>query len=692
MLKSRPLSALAVAGLLWPLTEAQAQTRIQLLHASDLEGGVEAIDAAPNFAAVIEALEADANLKGLPSLLLSAGDNMIPGPFFSAAGDPAMRPVFQQVLENPNAREGVGRVDISILNLLGFDASCVGNHEFDAGPSVYRSIIGVDIQSGQARWLGAQFPYLSTNLDFSGEASLANQFTSLIQDSKAFQSPLNDLVAAAAARKLARAATVTKNGQTFGVVGVTTPILETITSPGGVKVKQPGAGTNDMALLASQVQPVIDELLAQGIDKIILVTHLQQIALEQQLIPLLRGVDVCIAGGSDTLLADANDVLLAGDVAQGNYPLVTSGTDGKPALIVSTDGQYRYLGRLVVEFDQNGDVVPASIDPLESGAFNSSEATVLSLFGNLLTPFLPGTDAAKVRTLTQAVKSIVIAKDSVILGKASVFLEGRREKVRTEETNLGVLTAQANLDAARLADRRTRVSIKNGGGIRAEIGSIDGLTGQTGSTLPNPQSGKLAGEISQLDVENSLRFNNNLTLLTLTRAQLKQVLEHAVAAWTPTATPGQFGQFDGIAFSFNPALPPGSRVRTAGFTNKGSGEPLFVQNGLVVDGPAVRIVTLDFLANGGDSYPFPAFITGAPAFANRVDLTSAGLAPGLSTFANPGSEQDAMAEHLLLRYSLLPYSVAETAPSADRFIQNLALKDVDTVIDVVRRELILDGQ
>ena len=82
---SRPLHALTVAGLLWPLTEAQAQTRVQILHASDLEGGVEAIDAAPNFAAIVEALEADAGQKGLTSLLLSAGDNMIPGPFFSAA-------------------------------------------------------------------------------------------------------------------------------------------------------------------------------------------------------------------------------------------------------------------------------------------------------------------------------------------------------------------------------------------------------------------------------------------------------------------------------------------------------------------------------------------------------------------------------------------------------------------------------
>lgn len=64
-----------------------AQTTIQILHASDLEGSVVAIADAANFVAVVQALENDAAANGIPSILLSAGDNYIPGPFFSAAGD-----------------------------------------------------------------------------------------------------------------------------------------------------------------------------------------------------------------------------------------------------------------------------------------------------------------------------------------------------------------------------------------------------------------------------------------------------------------------------------------------------------------------------------------------------------------------------------------------------------------------------
>jgi len=61
-------------------------TTLQILHASDLEGGVDAIEQASNFAAIAEALESETENFDI-SITLSAGDNYIPGPFFNAAGD-----------------------------------------------------------------------------------------------------------------------------------------------------------------------------------------------------------------------------------------------------------------------------------------------------------------------------------------------------------------------------------------------------------------------------------------------------------------------------------------------------------------------------------------------------------------------------------------------------------------------------
>ena len=88
---------------------------------------------------------------------------------------------------------------------------------------------------------------------------------------------------------------------------------------------------------------------------------------------------------------------------------------------------------------------------------------------------------------------MVTDKDGNVFGRSLVFLEGRRDFVRTEETNLGNLTADANLAMARQTDAATVISIKNGGGIRAEIGFIDGDTGELLPTQANALSGKEAG-------------------------------------------------------------------------------------------------------------------------------------------------------------------------------------------------------
>jgi 2',3'-cyclic-nucleotide 2'-phosphodiesterase / 3'-nucleotidase / 5'-nucleotidase len=69
--------------------------------------------------------------------------------------------------------------------------------------------------------------------------------------------------------------------------------------------------------------------------------RLQQLALATELVPLLHGVDLCIGGGSDSIVTNSENLLRAGDSAFGPYPLVTANANGEPALIVSTDGQLR---------------------------------------------------------------------------------------------------------------------------------------------------------------------------------------------------------------------------------------------------------------------------------------------------------------------------------------------------------------
>ncbi len=642
---------------------------LQILHASDLEGGVDAIDNAPNFAAIIDTLEEDSD----NTLILSGGDNYIPGPFFGAAGDGSLRPVFQSIYQDlfdepglTNIREGSGRADITIMNIIGFDASAVGNHEFDAGTNAVTDIIGADIRGetlGDVRWLGAQFPYLSANLDFSGDDNLAGFFTDAILPNTAFRSTPDDLAAAAAAPKIAPYTTIERSGEQIGIVGATTQILQDITSNGGVSVV--GPTTNDMPALAEVIQPAIDALEAEGINKIVLVTHLQQFALEQELATLLSGVDIIVAGGSDVLMAQEDDVLRPGDDADQVYPFETTNADGDPAILVGIPGEYTYVGRLLVDFNEDGVVVPESAGNELNGVYASLDEVVNDLYGDA-DPFAEGTKGELVQRLTDAVSAVVTAQDGNIIARTDVYLEGRRGFVRTEETNLGNLTADANLAIAQAFDTTVVLSLKNGGGIRAAIGQI--IEVEDGVYVPspppaNPEAGKEAGDVSQLDVTNSLRFNNNLTLLTLTMEELLAVLEHGVAESEPGATPGRFPQVGGVSFTVDTTQEAGSRIGDV-FLIDENGEPTeqLVENGDIIadEGRTVRIVTLGFLAGGGDGYPFPS-----GEGADRVDLDEVLTEPGDATFADPGTEQDAFAEYMLANFFDTPFDRAETPSDED---------------------------
>ena len=204
------------------LDDTPSSFQLQILHASDLEGGIDAISAAPNFAAIEAQLESEFE----NSITISAGDNYISGPFFNAASDSSFNSIFVDLYneffdlvdENGVPDTDIdgdgeldffaeidnfsGRVDISIMNLIGFDASALGNHEFDLGPDFIENIINYDPGNPggttnllnllqEVDWPGIQFPYLSANLDFSVSSDLADLFTNQILLSTDFETDLS---------------------------------------------------------------------------------------------------------------------------------------------------------------------------------------------------------------------------------------------------------------------------------------------------------------------------------------------------------------------------------------------------------------------------------------------------------------------------------------------------------------------
>lgn len=608
---------------------------LQVLHASDLEASLAAVQDAPRFSAVVNALRPQ-----FPNtVVLSSGDNYIPSPFYNASADPSLAGRYNRT---------PGKADIEIINAIGFEAAAFGNHEFDQGPRQIRDLIRPDSGRGYA---GARFPYLSANLSFTPDS---DQITAsdIAADGQEASSIRN---------KIARTAVITVGGERIGLVGATTTRLAGISSP-GPRVTVEGSFDDTDQVNAFVLQPFVDELTAQGINKIFLLAHLQQLQNEVNLASQLRDVDVIIAGGSHRVLAKPEDRLRTDlpDRRTGDYPILRTSLSGQPVAVVNTDSNYRYVGRLIVSFDANG--VISAVDPL-SGAYAADDQGVAAV---------GGTPNPEVARIAADIGNIIRTKDGRTFGSTTHYLNGLRAEVRTEETNLGNLTADANLAYAQAIDPSTVISLKNGGGIRAPIGATTGGGGgepvRRIPPLANPDAGKQAGEISQLDIESSLAFNNGLSLLTVTADELKRVAEHGVAQTQPGATPGRFPQIGGFAFSFDPARPPGSRVLSLRVDTP-TGPDIVVQNGQLQGDPnrTFRLVTLGFLANGGDDYPFRSFSNIA-----QVDLApSSG-----NTFDTPGSEQNALALYL---QQIGVFTELDTPAAEDTRIQNLSVRQ-DTVL------------
>ena len=369
---------------------------LQLLHAADMDSAVGALENVEDFSAILDGFRAQ-----FPdnTLVLSSGDNYVPGPRYFAAGDDANDALL--------GIAGNGRGDIGFLNAMGFQASALGNHELDLGTGAFASVIGSETDAGRT-YPGARFPYLSSNVDFTSDENLAGL---VVPDGQE---------AMLVGGSLARSAVITVVGERIGIVGATTPTLVSITGADGVTVFPDDA--LDVDALAAVIQDAVDELVDQRINKVILLAHMQRIEVEQALATRLEDVDIIVAGGSNTLLADATDRLRHGDRAQDTYPLTYRAADGAPALLVNTDGDYKYLGRLVVQFDDAGHVLPDSVDPHLSGAY-ATDRQGGQAFAGLPIP--------EVSRIAESLRRILIARDGNVI--ARTVLQGQ-----TEQTGRGI--------------------------------------------------------------------------------------------------------------------------------------------------------------------------------------------------------------------------------------------------------------
>jgi 2',3'-cyclic-nucleotide 2'-phosphodiesterase (5'-nucleotidase family) len=551
--------------------------RLVIVHLSDTEAGLIPPDMRPDIGGVARAqaiIRALANRGGPDSIVVGVGDLFIPSPELSLELD--------------------GRSAVLTGNdKLGLMASALGNHELDLGEQFLADAIANNT-----------FPYLSSTLTVKG-GPLANVAYDIDAKNEGKTPWAKDIKGKLTTRAKVCTAEIdaTTNqckGLTVGLVGATTEELRLISAGASASLAMP----NDLAGVRAAVQREVDAMEHEGINVIVLLSHLQGVAREKELVEGgLRGVDVVLAGGGENKLASKKHRLLDGDKqdrlcatwGEPCYPTTLTATDGKPVLLAATAGDFAYVGNLITSYDEAG--VLTNYHEQHSRPWPVDEESLLELRASIDKDLLAFQQRAK--------KELVPLLMEV--AQTDVFLEGTREEVRNRETNLGDLSADAIAFAAR--PHGALFAMRNGGGIRGSIGQFDEEGRKTGAP------------IRVMDLKTVLRFDSKIVVVETTHQQLKDTLESALRG--AGTSKGQFPQVSKeVKLEYTTSAPeqthtlkegridalacPGARVRNLVVTPDGSGPIVVVKDGVVLT-PTAKIswATLEYLTNGGDGW-FPA--------------------------------------------------------------------------------------
>jgi len=217
-----------------------------------------------------------------------------------------------------------------------------------------------------------------------------------------------------------------------------------------------------------------------------------------------------------------------------------------------------YVGRVMI--CQTGD------NGIHLGRINLSvENDRAKMISNNLMPVAHYiSEDAEVKGLVEDYNAKLSAEIGRVVGYSKDYLNGERPVVRRQETNLGNLISD-------LMRKRTKsdVALINSGGIRASIKQ---------------------GDVTLEDVIRAFPMNNQLVTMDMTGQELYMTLSQSARLLinSPQNHPsGGFLQVSGVSFTIN---------RRGGAENiEIAGEPVKLLK-------TYKVVTLDFLAAGGDGY------------------------------------------------------------------------------------------
>lgn len=470
-----------------------------------------------------------------------------------------------------------GKADADAMNTVCFDTFTLGNHEFDAKDEGLQKFISFLDEGGCKE----KTKILSANVNF-GKSSPLYQ-TNRIQKSQIFE----------------------KDGQKFAIIGLTIAKKTKNSS-------QPNADTTFSDEIET-AQKEINQLKAQGINKIILQTHVGY-DLDQQLAKSLTDVDVIIRGDSHTLLGPESLSKYA-LTSQGAYPTQLRNKDGD-LLCIAQAWQYSYVvGDLNVKFDKDGKVASCSGTPhiLIGGDFTRTAKDAKKVTSNenkyilnqfkidqvpftvvnndpktesIIQPYKQQKDAFANKVIAQATENLCLRRVPGIVRDTSRSVLGdicnKNQSVNAHGGDIQQIIAEAFLQQGK-SFFNADISFQNGGGVREDIPTGNVTVGKIYSILP---------------------FKNVLVRLNVTGTEVKSILEDAMDGVVIQNNTGSYPYTGGLRWNVDLSKEKGQRISQLEVRNSSGQYELLDFN------KTYKVVTIDFLANGGDYYNTMKSITG----------------------------------------------------------------------------------
>ena len=485
-----------------------------------------------------------------------------------------------------------GKADADAMNTVCFDTFTPGNHEFDSKDDGLKKFIDF-LDQGSCK---DKTNVLSANVSFGASSPLYK--TNRIQKSQVFE----------------------KDGVKFAIIGLTIAKKTKNSS-------QPNADT----VFADEIttaQQEINQYKAQGIKNIILQTHVGY-DVDQQLAKSLTDVDVIIGGDSHTLLGPES-LKKYNMTPEGAYPTQVKNKDGQLVCIAQA-WQYSYIvGELNVKFDKNGNIESCSGTPnflignnfarTAKDAKSVTETEKQSILNQFKTDNVPFKVVTPLQRTLDVLKPYQEQKKSfaqTIVGQATDNLCARR-----------VPGTQRDIARSTLGDvcnKNTHVDL-HGGDIQQIIAEAFLQQGKTffGADISFQNGGGVRedvalGDVSVGKIYNVLPFKNTLLRLDMTGAEVKATLEDAIDGVIAQNNTGSYPYTGGLRWNVDFTQDKGQRLSQIQVRNAtGQYENLDPNK-------TYKVITIDFLANGGDYYTTLKTITGERRMNVGLDYAEAFL-------------------------------------------------------------------